>query len=59
MRTYLIPIAVLVTALVVFVGLVQPPPVLKEATDIAASVHAGDLKKETGFAVGDPENARR
>jgi hypothetical protein len=40
MRTYLIPIAVLVTALVVFFGLVEPPRVLKKASDIAASVHA-------------------
>ena len=59
MGTYLIPIVVLATALVVFVGLVQPPRALKEASDIAASVHPRELKKETSLAVGDTENARR
>jgi hypothetical protein len=59
MRTYLIPFAVAATALVVFLGLVQPPRVLKEASDIAASVHPGELKKESSLPVGDTENARR
>ena len=59
MRTYLVAIAVVATALVVFVGLVQPPRALKEASDIAASVHPRELKKETSLAVGDTENARR
>lgn len=59
MRAYLIAIAVAATALAVFVGLVQPPRVLKEASDIAASVHPRELKKETSLPVGDTENARR
>jgi hypothetical protein len=59
MRTYLIPIAAVATALVVFLGLVEPPHVLKKASDIAASVHPGELKKETGLPVGDTKNARR
>jgi hypothetical protein len=33
MRMYLIPIAVLATALFVFVGLVQPPLAIKQASD--------------------------
>ena len=59
MRPYLVAIAVVATALVVFVGLVQPPRVLKEASDMAASVHARELKKEMSSLISDTENARR
>ena len=59
MRTYLIPIAVLATALVAFVGLVQPPLVLKQEIDTAASVNARDLKKAMSLLAGDPEHTRR
>jgi hypothetical protein len=58
MRTYLIPIAVLATALVAFVGLVQPPPVLKQASDTAGSVNASDVTKEMSLLVGDANRRR-
>jgi hypothetical protein len=59
MRAYLVAIAVLAAALLVFLGLVQPPLVLKEASDTAASVNARDQKKEMRVLVGDTENTRR
>jgi hypothetical protein len=59
MRPYLIPIAVLAAALVVFVGLVQPPPVLKHTSDTTASQNVRDLKKDMSLLTGDPGNARR
>ena len=45
MRTYLVAIAVLATALAVFLGLVQPPLVLQETSDTAASVNARESDK--------------
>jgi hypothetical protein len=59
MRAHLVAIAVLATALAVCLGLVQPPVVLKEASEIVASVKVRDLKKEMSLLVGGTENARR